>query len=219
MEILHFSIAALAQEGADERAARLACLDTLERERYEQGGQAGQQFLLTRSQVKRELALRCGLEPAQIHLSYNEHGKPHCAQAVAQQLHFNISHAQDQLLIALHDSPLGIDLEQRRPRRESQLAAIAKRFMPEAQRARFVQDHCPLDEFYDCWCASEAIIKLWGKSIWQAKQIPHYLYRDGELHFGQNDEERGFQLKLFQPCKNYSAAIACHVFRLPAPSI
>lgn len=208
MDILHYQISALVAEGEQERAQRLLCLDEQERERYEQGGQAGQQFLLTRSQLKRELAQRCGIAAQDIHFCYNEQGKPSCEQAAACGIHFNISHAKDELLIAIATQPIGIDLEERRVRKPEQLAALAKRFMPEEQLTQFKQNNCPLQEFYDCWCASEAIIKLWGMSIWQAKQIPSYLYREGQLHFQQSEAERGFTLQLFEPCNKFSAAVA-----------
>lgn len=219
MDILHYPIATLAKEGELALAKRLACLDEQEIERYEHSGQAGLQFLLARSQLKRELAKRCGIEPQEIRFSYNEQGKPSCQQAAAQGVHFNISHSKQHLLIALSEQPVGVDIEEQRERKPEQLAALAKRFMPEEQCAQFIQRGCPQQEFYDCWCASEAIIKLWGRSIWHAKHIPAYLYREGQLSFTQSEEERGFSLRLFTPCENYSAAVASQVFRLPAPSI
>ncbi len=205
-------LATLAAQGDTEQ--RLAELDEQELERY---AQSGLTFLLCRSELKRSLARESGLPARDIHFIYNEQGKPSCPQLP--DLHFNISHSKDWLLIAMHDSPIGVDIEKRRPRKESQLAAIAKRFMPEEQRAAFLQRNCPLNEFYDCWCACEALIKMKGMSIWQAKQLPDYLYIDGSIHFTQEEARASIQVQFLQVGENDSAACASQVFRLPAPVI
>ncbi len=190
-------------EAQGDAAIRLSELDEQELARYEQSGLT---FLLCRSELKRTLAQESGLAASDIHFNYNEQGKPSCPQLP--DLYFNISHSKDLLLIATHDRPIGVDIEKRRPRKESQLAAIAKKFMPEGQRSDFIQRGCPLNEFYDCWCACEALIKMKGMSIWQAKHLPDYLYIDGAIHFTEEEARTSIQVQILNLTENDSAACA-----------
>lgn len=212
MKIYRYQLDGLIAAGDVEE--RLLDLDAAELKRYEQ---SGLNFLLCRSQLKRILASNSAKHARDIHFVYNDLGKPICPQLPA--THFNISHSKGQLLIALNDTPVGVDIEYHRPRKVTQLAAIAKRFMPEAQLEQFMARHCPLQEFYDCWCACEAIIKMRGMSIWQAKHLPDYYYQNGGVIFTNQKDGEQIKLHIIETAKNFSAAYACQVFSLPAPSI
>ncbi|MFI3243186.1 MAG: 4'-phosphopantetheinyl transferase superfamily protein [Akkermansia sp.] len=212
MNIQLFHLDQLKVQGDVEQ--RLRILDEQERERYQQSGLP---FLLCRSELKRVLAQESGLAAHDIHFCYQEQGKPSCPQLP--DLHFNISHSKDLLLIGTSTSPIGVDIEKRRPRQAKQLAAIAKRFMPDEQREAFITRGCPMREFYDCWCACEALIKLKGMSMWQAKQLPAYLYHGGQIHFTEGESQASIDIQILEVDENYSAAYACQVFSLPAPSI
>ncbi len=212
MEILHYKFSEL--EALGDADQRINDLDSLELERYKK---SGLNFLLARSELKRALAKRAGLQAQEIHFIYNEHGKPSCPQLP--KLHFNISHSGDMLIIGISDTPIGIDIERQRERKQETFATIAKRFMPEPQLQAFLGRNCPKQEFYDCWSSCEAIIKLQGLSIWQAKEIPNYQYKEGKIIFIEPENQERIALQLLHIDKNYSAAMATQVFSLPAQMI
>lgn len=162
----------------------------------EEARQRGEQFRRIRSLLKCELSRRCGLPATEIHFSYGAHGKPSIPQC-----EFNISHSGDCLCMAFHHTPIGIDVEKIRPRAMDRLAP---RFMAEEQLAAFRERGCPADEFFACWCATEALVKQAGDTIWNAAAYP-FIYREGSIVplFSQAPEVR-----LFTPMPGYCGAIA-----------
>lgn len=156
MEILSYRISELQEQGDEELI--------LSADELEQAQKRGRNYPLIRCQLKREIARRRQMQPEQIILSYNSHGKPAWLPPQGKQaLHFNLSHSADLLFIALAEQPLGIDIEYMR---ERPFKRIAKRIMAAEQYQYFIEQGCPSHDFYSYWCAMEAIIKLRGISIW-----------------------------------------------------
>ncbi len=162
----------------------------------EEARQRGEKFRRIRSLLKHELSRRCGIPATEIHFSYGAHGKPSFPQC-----EFNISHSGDCLCMAFHHTPIGIDVEKIRPRAMNRLAP---RFMAAEQLAAFRERGCPVDEFFACWCAAEALVKQAGDTIWNAAAYP-FIYSEGNIVplFGQAPEVR-----LFTPMPGYCGAIA-----------
>lgn len=166
----------------------------------------GERYLLVRSLLKRELGRRLGLPPADIRLVIGEHGKPLIDKGLfppGSPLHFNLSHSGDLLALAFAHSPVGIDIEQHRPR---PFAKLAPRFMCPEQQERFEQSGCPESLFFHCWCTMEALIKREGLSLWQAKQYP-FVCEQGQIRLLQGRTPRC--LRLISPAPGYSGAVAC----------
>ncbi len=191
MEILSYQLSQLKTQG-DEHLI-------LTPEEIEHYSKREECYLRARCQLKRELARYSQQSLHNIHLRSNEHGKPHWE--AQPQIHFNISHAADILLIAIDSSPIGIDVERIHPRNFS---GIAPRFMAEPQLTQFRERGCPSEEFFACWCSTEALIKQAGLSIWQALERP-YIYRDGQIELLF---ESSLKIELWQPRPNYIAALA-----------
>ncbi len=142
----------------------ISLLDADEMLRYQASGRS---FLIPRVILKQEIAKRLSIMPAQVRLVYNEQGKPYLAEHP--QLHFNMSHTGNYIAIAFDKQPIGIDIEQMKPRN---YARIAQRVMPEQNYRLFIERGACPEEFYMYWCACEALIKQAGSSIWQADQFP-----------------------------------------------
>ncbi len=159
----------------------------------------GERYILTRSLLRRELARRLGCSPQELQFRTGEHGKPECAGSP---IHFNISHSGDCFAMAFDHNPIGIDVERIRPHRH--IEALARRIMCPEQLAAFCERGCPLEEFYACWCAAEALVKQAGSSIWQAKDRP-FLYEQGYFRLTSAPV---LALTPFSPMPGYAGAIA-----------
>ena len=157
----------------------------------------GERYLLTRCLLRRELARRQGVAPQDLRFSYGAQGKPAC-----EGIEFNLSHSGDRLALAFDRRPVGIDIERVRPR--PRLDALAARIMCPAQLDAFRSRGCPVDEFYACWCAAEALVKQAGTSIWQAADFP-FAYEGGRIR----PLRAGMPALLpFSPAPGYAGAVA-----------
>lgn len=156
----------------------------------------GGHYACIRVLLRQELARRTGQPPADIKFTYSEHGKP---EYPAQP--FNISHSGDCLCLAFHHCSIGVDVERMRPRRYAELAA---RTMCPEQLAGFLRRECPQEEFYSCWCASEALVKHAGDTIWNARHYP-FLYHHGRIECLFENAPR---VEIFTPLPGYMGAVA-----------
>lgn len=169
-------------------------LDATEQAAY---ARRGQRYLLIRTLLKQELARLTGKSAVDIRFTYTSAGKPEYAPYP-----FNISHSGDLLCLAFHHNPLGVDIE--RMREKANLVPPARRIMCQQQFDAWQQRGCPAPEFYDCWCAAEALTKQCGSTIWQAQQRPFLWHSSGiePLY------EHAPHIELFEPLKGYKGALA-----------
>lgn len=176
-----------------------AALDAEEQQTY---ARRGLPYLQERTLLRRELARLSGIPAEDIRFTYSEHGKPEFAPQP-----FNLSHSGQLLCLAFHHSAVGVDIEHMRPR--TGLARPAKRIMCARQLAAWQERGCPLQEFYTCWCTAEAVIKLYGSSIWQAQQYP-FLYHPGDKPHIELLWSGAPTVQIFTPAEGYAGAVAYH---------
>lgn len=157
----------------------------------------GERYLSVRSQLKRELAARCGVAAQEIRFRYSEAGKP-----LYDSQPFNISHSGEWLCMAFHGSAVGVDIQQHRPL--TRLRAVAERILSEEQLAALELFGYPPQEFFDCWCAAEALVKWAGDSIFNARRYP-FIYDSGRI---RPLFENAPRVQLFRPAEGYSGAVA-----------
>ena len=181
----------------DEPCPTLLSPETLDPTEQEAYRRRGKRYLHIRTLLKRELSRHSGEPAERIRFTYNAQGKPHYAPQP-----FNMSHSGDLLCLAFHHSDIGVDIEQIRPRRG--MSAVAERILCAEQLAAWHQRGSRVDEFFACWCAAEALLKLEGKGIWQALQFP-FLYREGHITPLFSTATR---IELFTPAPGYQGAIA-----------
>jgi 4'-phosphopantetheinyl transferase len=92
-----------------------------------------------------------------------EFGKPYLRDFP--QWHFNVSHSGDKLLIAVSNSPVGIDIE-RIKSRKSFAGLVKKCFALSEQNYWFdLPENEKLTVFYDFWTRKEAVVKGIGRGI------------------------------------------------------
>ena len=120
--------------------------------------------------AKKAVAERCGMSAEDIILSAGENGKPYAENA---DVNFNISHSGNLVVCAVHDKPVGIDVEQLR----SIELKVAKRvytddelfylfgFHPAEEDFSSMPGEKMLRRFFDLWTAKEAYLKYTGEGI------------------------------------------------------
>ncbi|MDD5228007.1 MAG: 4'-phosphopantetheinyl transferase superfamily protein [Methylococcales bacterium] len=92
-----------------------------------------------------------------------EFGKPYLRDF--QELHFNVSHSGEKLLIAISNSPVGIDIERIKPRKSLD-SLVKKCFALSEQNYWFaLSENEKLTVFYDFWTRKEAVVKGIGRGI------------------------------------------------------
>lgn len=119
--------------------------------------------LLSRCLIRRLLANKMNIEATQVNIVTAPEGKPMGHEMP--NLHFNVSHTEDQVLIALGSSSVGVDIESVKPRKN--LDNIAHRIM-HPQEWEFYQRLSPADKqsyFFDIWVLKEAFAKCDGRGI------------------------------------------------------
>jgi len=108
-----------------------------------------------------------GIPGRDVALRRTDSGKPELAAAhAASRLHFNISHAGDQLAIALcRGAAVGVDIES--TARALRVGPLARRwFAPvEAERIAGLSHEDARREFLERWTTREAVIKAMGATI------------------------------------------------------
>ena len=108
-----------------------------------------QAFLIARGELKTKLAGLLNTLPNEIHLSYNEYGKP-----FIEGVYFSISHSRDLVAIAISSRTVGIDLEY-----------MIERDYEKISRRIFQDIIVDRDTFYKAWTAREAVVKCEGVSV------------------------------------------------------
>lgn len=192
MDYLVYNLAELSPTPEDE--------SLLSVEEREQAASRGSRFVLIRALLKRELSRRTGIPSHEIRFSLGAHGKPLWSPQP-----FNISHSGDFLCLAFHHASIGVDIERMRPRKH--LSSLAARIMAPKQLQAFIQRGCPLQEFFDCWCAAEALVKHAGDTLWNARSYP-FLYLPGVSPRIQPLFPSPPSVYLFSPAPSFSGAVA-----------
>lgn len=99
-----------------------------------------------------------------IHYGYGPQGKPYLKDYP--DIHFSLSHSGNMAVLAISDSEVGIDVQERRGYQER----VAKRFYHESEIAVIEAISDPAEKancFYQMWTAKEAYIKYTGKGMGQ----------------------------------------------------
>ncbi len=120
-------------------------------------------FVTCRAALRRILARRLHVRPADVPLRTDPLGKPVVANA---DFHFNVSHAGERGLIVVCPRPVGVDIESLRPVEDAE--AISRRFFTSAEQAAVLRNR---DErviarrFLMCWTLKEALLKARGVGL------------------------------------------------------
>lgn len=104
------------------------------------------------------LAGTTGFVPKPDDWDAGEFGKPYLKNT---NIHFNISHSGSMAMCALHDSPVGADIEMIKPYSD----AVARRIMSDEEMQRFQSSADRQALFFKIWTLKEAYLKFTGTGI------------------------------------------------------
>lgn len=117
------------------------------------------QFACLKSYVMlREMLESRGLSHP-FHFDKNEHGKPFLKDHP--DIHFNISHCKNGIVVAVSDQPVGIDIESYRQVSDS----LIRYTMNEEEQRIINESDDPVRTFTEYWTKKEAVFKLRGTGI------------------------------------------------------
>lgn len=135
--------------------------------------------------------------PLPIQEAYGPHGKPYIADVP---WHYNLSHSGDYVALAMGDAPVGIDIQQMSPYRDT----LVRRFFAEREAAVYERigaaagpRECLCGDkaafFYMLWCRKEAYGKLRGTGLTE-DVLKRNMLEDVEAHLYEYEEISGYRV-------------------------
>ncbi len=171
-------------------------------------------FIHARGVLRTLLGCYLDVPPENVTFRYGSAGKPELSSSHNINLHFNVSHSHDHLLVAIaRNCAVGIDIEMIRP--EIDIEAIAGRFFSsaETQQLRTLTGTQKDEGFFNGWTRKEAYLKARGEGIGEGlgqfavSLIPG---KPARLLFDQRDPEAGtrWSIRELSAESRLSAALA-----------
>jgi len=162
----------LAPVAATYAAAQLAAyeglLDAEERTRWQRFHYAAdrQRFLVGRAFMRNVLAANLGRDPGGLLFTRTPHGKPELAGEDAGKLHFNLSHTDAMLVLALSSRhEVGVDVEA--VTRKVEMLALAERYFSAQEYGELLgmDGAAQRERFFALWTLKEAWVKARGLGL------------------------------------------------------
>lgn len=122
-------------------------------------------FVVCRGTLRSVLAQMVGCTPSAVTFRYEQWGKPQLAKPRVPNLHFNVSHSGEWALIAIAQSPLGVDVEVINSR--ITYRAIAAQILSPGEQQSWEQLSSAHREeaTLKLWVCKEALLKAMGLGI------------------------------------------------------
>ena len=213
--ILHVDLTA----DAKREVRAVALLDEAEQARRRRllAARARREFALCRAALRVVLAEHLDCNNSQLSFGYLEHGKPFAmVDGLRAATAFNVSHSGRHGLIAIAEhEPIGVDVEERRPRKDLEGIGSLVFSAAERQLLAAADDRSKRQVFYRLWSLKEALIKAIGTGFSLAPtgiELPAEMLRgarSGEYRFAHLPEETWKLVDLGE--RRFAAALACPV--------
>jgi 4'-phosphopantetheinyl transferase len=189
-----------------------ATLDAAERERASRitSDKRRRRFVAGRGMLRELLGTATNTAPATIRLTYGPHGKPELADAARREIHFNVSHADDQVVYVVSRScRVGIDIECVRP--IANVNRLSRRFLsPSEQTALLgVPEERRLAAFFSCWTLKEALVKGRGEGI--SGSFRHFNVPVAPVEVARPWIVDGWALESLNVAGGYAGAVAAEI--------
>ncbi len=122
-------------------------------------------FVVCRGMLRRVMATAVSLQPEQIKFHYEQWGKPRLERRSRPEVHFNVAHSDEWALIALAQSPVGVDVEVLNER--INYRAIASQILTSCESQAWDQLVGSDREMatMQLWVCKEALLKAMGLGI------------------------------------------------------
>ena len=161
-----------------------------------------QRFLISRIVLRNLLAGYSKQSPDKIQFAEGLNKKPFAENVNLADLHFNISHSGDLILIAIANSEIGVDVE-KNDDNFSYKEILPQNFSDE--EIRFIKKP---EDFYLLWTRKEALLKATAKGL--DDDLPRVPSLDGiyNIKRGELGLNKNWIIKSFQVEKDYVGSIA-----------
>lgn len=134
---------------------------------------------------------------------FESHGKPFIKNI--QNIHFNNSHSGDWIVCAVHELPIGIDIEKINPID----FAIAKRFFSETENIELFkkEGQAKLEYFFDLWTLKESYIKATGKGLSTPLNAFSIFKHNNSIKIKLQDKYLDYYFKQYNIDNDYKLAV------------
>jgi len=167
---------------------------------------AREQFVRSRAALRRLLAANLGCTPHEVEVVANADGKPMLRGGGLQ---FNVSHTDGVVLIALADTPVGVDVE--RLRDMPGAAGLVGRYFSEPEQRQFAALPGTLQTagFFRGWTCKEAVLKGIGCGVRELDRCFVELHPDAPpAILGPPETASAWRVVTWQPTPETLAALA-----------
>jgi len=122
-----------------------------------------ERFIISRGALRVLLGRYLNLDARAIVFKAGVDKKPFVQNAAETNIHYNTTHSGNYVLIAVGQTPVGIDIENQEPMFQYQ--GILTHSFSEPEITYIEQAENPLKTFYTLWTRKEALLKATGKGI------------------------------------------------------
>ena len=116
--------------------------------------------------ARQEISDWCSISPESIRFQIGEFGKPY---AVDLPVEFNISHSGDIVVCAIHDKPIGIDIEKIQQVSRGIVHSVCNKneysYVVGSDEINDTYTPSQLERFFKVWTYKEAYLKMIGRGI------------------------------------------------------
>lgn len=144
------------------------------------------------------------VEPSEITFAEGKNKKPYTV--ADHPVHFNVSHSGDQLLIAMHDNEVGIDVEMINER--FAYTDVMKKVFSEEEISYIESSADSRASFYKLWTIKEALVKGTNKGM--DDDLVNIPVLEGTHHIDTRvlGSTHHWELRSFKPHVGYAASLA-----------
>jgi 4'-phosphopantetheinyl transferase len=158
-------------------------------------------FAMGRQVLRQLLSKYLNVKPLDIIIDQKDRKKPVISDPLTD-IHFNISHSGEWVLIGISRKELGIDIEKIDP--EFQFGDLLQEHFSEAEKSFITRAANPLNAFLYLWTRKEALTKAWGTGLQENLKMVSVLsdYSSVDL------QQKSWKLESFHFSESYQSALA-----------
>lgn len=177
--------------------------ETRRAQRYRQSKDQ-HRFIIVRAVLRSLLAIYTGQPPASLQFTISATKKP--GLVGWPDLYYNVSHSGEWALVALSQTPIGVDVE--KINTDFPFQDIIRHNFSRAEQRCVETAPDPVSCFYQCWTRKEALLKATGRGL--TDQLPLIPSLDGfhTLDGSLISANTNFVVTSFSICKQYQTSIA-----------